>query len=161
MTEVQETELPGVGVRYEFTIRGGRRLGVVAHWSGRRELFVSTPDDPDATVQVLELSEEESQTLADLLGASRVAEHLTTLQQRIKGLAIDWLPVDSDSPYAGASIGDARIRTRTGVSVVAIVRGDETIPAPGPDTRMEPGDQLVVVGTIRGIEAVVELLHHG
>ncbi len=45
--------------------------------------------------------------------------------------------------------------------MVAIVRGDEAIPAPGPETGMEAGDHLVVVGTMRGIEAVVELLHHG
>jgi TrkA domain protein len=53
------------------------------------------------------------------------------------------------------------VRTRTGVSVVAILRGDQAIPAPGPDVEMEPGDYLVVVGTPRGIEQVVEFLGSG
>jgi TrkA domain protein len=74
---------------------------------------------------------------------------------------IDWLPVREDSAYAGRTIGDARIRTRTGVSVVAIVRGDEAVPAPGPDERLDNGDYLVVVGTARGVEQAVELLRAG
>lgn len=161
MTDIQETDLPGVGIRYEFTTRAGRRVGVVAHRAGRRELFVSDPEDRDAVIQMVDLSEDESRTLGELLGASQVAAHLAELQQRIEGLAIDWLPVDDDSPYAGRTIGDARIRTRTGVSVVAIVRGEEAIPAPGPETGTEAGDYLVVVGTRRGIEEVVRLLHDG
>jgi len=96
-----------------------------------------------------------------MLGGSRVAEELGELQQSIEGLAIDWLPVREDSVYVGRSMGEAHIRTRTGVSVVAVLRGDEAIPAPEPDLRIESGDYLVVVGTTRGIEEVVDLLHRG
>jgi K+:H+ antiporter subunit KhtT len=96
-----------------------------------------------------------------MLGGSRVAEELAELQQQIEGLAIDWLPLRNDSPFVGRTIGDARIRTRTGVSVVAVLRGENAIPAPGPELSLEPGDYLVVVGTTRGIEKVVELLHRG
>ena len=78
-----------------------------------------------------------------------------------QGLAIDWLPVDPDSPYVGRSIGDTRTRTRTGVSIVAVVRGEDAIAAPGPEFRLEADDTVVVVGKPRGIEGVVELLHAG
>lgn len=161
MGEVRESELPGVGMRYEFTTGGGRRVCVITHRSGRRELAVSDPGDPDSFRQVAELSEDETRTLAELLGMSRVAEHLQHLQQKIEGLAIDWLPIDPDSPYSSRTIGDARIRTRTGVSVVAVLREEEAFPAPGPEFTLEAGDYLVVVGTPRGIERVVELLHNG
>jgi TrkA domain protein len=53
------------------------------------------------------------------------------------------------------------VRSRTGVSIVAVLRGEQAIPAPGPESGLEAGDYLVVVGTARGIEEVVELLHHG
>jgi TrkA domain protein len=96
-----------------------------------------------------------------LLGASKVAQQLADLQQRIEGLVIDWLPVRADSPYAGRSVGATRLRTRTGVSVVAIMRGEEAVPAPGPDEALESGDYLVVVGTARGVEQAVELLRAG
>jgi TrkA domain protein len=53
------------------------------------------------------------------------------------------------------------VRTRTGVSIVAVLRGDQAIPAPGPEAELKPGDYVVVVGTPRGIEQVVELLRAG
>jgi TrkA domain protein len=161
MADVREVELPGVGVRHEFVTEDGSRVGVVSHRSGRREVYLADPEDPDRFKRALRLSEEDARTLAEILGASRVATELAELQQKIEGLAIDWLPVREDSPFAHRPIGAGRVRTRTGVSVVAILRGDQAIPAPGPDVEVRPGDYLVVVGTPRGIEEVVELLRAG
>ena len=161
MTEIHEVKLPGVGVRYEFQTSEGRRIGVISHRSGLREIYLSRPDDPDEFKRVLGLSPDDARTLAELLGATRVAQQLAELQQRIEGLVIDWLPVREDSPYVGRTIGDAQLRSRTGVSVVAIVRGDDAVPAPGPDARLDNGDYLVVVGTGRGVEQAVEVLRAG
>jgi TrkA domain protein len=161
MTDIKEVKLPGLGVRYEFTTQEGERVGVVSHRSGRKEIYFADPDDPDAFKRMLGLSDEDARTLVETLGGSRVAEELGALQQQIEGLAIDWLPVRQDSPYVGRTIGDARVRTRTGVSIVAVLRGEHAVPAPGPELPIEAGDYLVVVGTTRGIEEVVELLHRG
>lgn len=43
MTELNEVDLPGVGVRYEFVTEQGQRVGVVAHRSGRRDVYVADP----------------------------------------------------------------------------------------------------------------------
>ena len=161
MSEIREVKLPGVGVRYEFETAERKRIGVISHRTGLREIYVSRADDPDEFKRVLELSPDDARTLAELLGATRVAQQLADLQQRIEGLVIDWLPVRGDSFYVGRTIGDARIRSRTGVSVVAIVRGDDAVPAPGPDQPLHSGDYLVVVGTARGVEQAVELLRAG
>ena len=134
---------------------------MISHRSGLREIYVSRSDDPDEFTRVLGLSPDDARTLAELLGASRVAEQLAELQQRIEGLVIDWLPVRDDSPFVGRAIGDTQMRSRTGVSVVAIVRGEEAMPAPGPEVGVESGDYLVVVGTGRGVEQAVELLRTG
>ena len=161
MSEIHEVKLPGVGVRYEFETAEGKRIGVISHRTGLREIYVSRVDDPDEFKRVLGLSADDARTLAELLGATRVAQQLAELQQRIEGLVIDWLPIREDSAYAGRTIGDARVRTRTGVSVVAIVRGEDAVPAPGPGERLQSGDYLVVVGTARGVEQAVELLRAG
>jgi TrkA domain protein len=161
MGEIQEVKLPGVGVRYEFETADGNRIGVVSHRSGLREIYASRADDPDAFARLLGLSPDDARTLAELLGATRVAQQLAELQQRIEGLVIDWLPVRGDSDYAGRPIGDTQMRARTGVSIVAIVRGGDAVPAPGPDVVVESGDYLVVVGTARGIEDAVTLLRSG
>lgn len=161
MSEIHEVKLPGVGVRYEFETAEGNRIGVISHRSGLREIYLSRANDPDEFKRVLGLSPDDARTLAELLGATRVAEQLADLQQRIEGLVIDWLPVRADSAYVGKSIGDTRLRTRTGVSVVAIVRGEDAIAAPGPEQVLQSADYLVVVGTARGIEQAVELLRAG
>lgn len=161
MSRIEETKLPGVGVRYEFETEDGRRVGVVHHRTGRRELFVCPPGDPDTTAMTLNLSEGEAHSLVDVLGGSQVVESLSHVQQHIEGLAIDWLAVDSESKYADRTIGDARIRTRTGVSVVAVLREELPFPAPGPDFHVESGDTLVVVGTPEGITKVSEILRSG
>lgn len=161
MARIEETKLPGVGVRYEFETEAGQRVGVILHRTGRREMFVCPADDPDLTALALQLSEDEAHTLVDALGGSQVVENLAHLQQSVEGLAIDWLTVEPESKYADRSIGDARIRTRTGVSVVAVVRGDDPYPAPGPDFHVEAGDTLIVVGTPKGIELVSEILANG
>lgn len=161
MARVEETSLPGVGLRFDFTAEDGSRIGVVHHRTGRRELFVCAAEDPDAAIVSLNLSDEDSHALSEALGGATVAESLADLQQQVEGLAIDWLNLDAGTPYAGKSIGDARIRTRTGVSVVAVLRGGEAHPAPGPEFRVEADDTLVVVGTPEGIKAVNEILTAG
>ena len=51
MAEIDETELPGIGVRREFTTRGGMRLGVIATRTGSRDLLLYDRDDPDVLHQ--------------------------------------------------------------------------------------------------------------
>ncbi len=160
MSEVHETKLPGLGIRYEFVTSRGSRLGVVHHRTGRRELLIYDPDDPDTCREVIALDPEDSRTLAELLGASRVAEQLDRLQE-VEGLAIDWLPIAEGTPYSGQPLGETRARTRTGVSIVAVIRGEQAFPAPGPHLRFVPGDTLLVVGTPRGIEQLAVLLRTG
>lgn len=161
MSQIQETNLPGVGVRYEFLTSEGQRIGVIHHRTGRRELFVCPRDDPDRPAASLDMSETDSHTLIDVLGGSQVVKNLSHLQQHVEGLAIDWLVVEPGSRYADRTIGDAHIRSRTGVSVVAVIRNEEHFPAPGPEFRVETGDTLVVVGTTEGIETVGDILTNG
>jgi TrkA domain protein len=156
--DIHETALPGVGLRHDFTTKAGRQLGVVTHRTGRRDLLVYDRDDPDSCQEVVQLTEDEADALADLLGGDRLVSHLARLQQQIEGLVIDWLEIRPGSPYAGRTIADTQARSRTGVSIVAIVRGDRAIPAPAPDERLEAGDTLVVVGTAQGVRALTGLL---
>lgn len=158
MPELNETHLPGVGDRVEFISTEGRRVGVVHHRTGRRELFVCSPADPDAVAMNVSLTDEESHALADALGGSSIVESLGSLTQQVEGLAIDWLKIEDGSPYVDRTIADAEVRTRTGVSIVAVIRDDEALPAPGPDFVFAAGDSVVVVGTPEGIASTRLLL---
>lgn len=159
MPEVTETELPGFGVRYEFTTGDGRQVGVLVHRSGRRDLLVYDEDDPDRCAESVPLDGESSQLLAELMGGTKVTERLGAMRQDIEGLVVEWLPLEAGSSAAGRTIGDLEIRSRTGVSVVAIVRGELAVPAPGPEEPLREGDVVVAVGTAAGTEQVRDLLH--
>lgn len=158
MPDVTEIRLPGVGVRHEFTTAEGERVGVLSHRSGRRELVVYDREDPDRSTTVLHLSPDDTRALADLLGATQVSQALAAVQQRVEGLAIDWVSVPPGSPVVGSTIGEGAFRSRTGTSIVAVVRGEMTIAAPGPDHRFEAGDVAVVVGTVDGLAQLRQLL---
>ncbi len=158
MAEVRATELPGVGIQNDFLTGEGRRLGVLVHRTGRRELLLFDERDPDACRVLASLDEDDARTLAELLGASRLSENLVAMQQHIQGLAIDWLPVDASSPIAGRTLRDAAVHSRTGVSVVAIIRGEDTRAAPGPEDTLEPDDTVVAIGTTEGMKQFLGLL---
>ena len=155
--EVTETQLPGVGVRHEFVVSTGERVALLSHRTGRRELAVYDRSEPDACKTVLHLSGDDARTLAELLGGSPVSETVTSVQ-RLEGVAIDWISIRDTSAQAGNTIGTGRLRTRTGASVVAVVRGDETFAAPGPEFLLESTDLVVAVGTSEGLRQLRELL---
>ena len=145
-------------MRHEFATSSGERLAVLSHRSGRRELVVYDRADPDTARTVLHLDRDDTRTLAELLGATQVSEALTAVQQRLEGLAIDWIAVPAGSRFSTASIAEGEFRSRTGASIVAVVRGETTIPAPEPDHRFEPGDVAVAVGTPKGLAELRHLL---
>jgi TrkA domain protein len=105
----------------------------------------------------VDLSAEESATLSELLGGSHLTRHIEHLGEGIvPGLSIDWVPYpDHRAPH---TIGDLGVRTRTGASIVALVRDNTAIPAPGPEQELLPGDTVLIVGTQQGISAATTLL---
>ncbi len=157
MADVTEIRLPGVGVRHEFTTAVGERIGVLTHRGGRREIILYDREDPDRCRTILHLSPDDTRTLAELLGAPHIGEVLASVQ-RLEGLAIDWLSVRDGSAFVGKSIGEGRFRSLTGASIVAVVRGDSSVPGPGPEHRLEAGDVVVAVGTADGLRQLRQLL---
>jgi TrkA domain protein len=158
VTKIEETRLPGVGVRHDFTTSAGDRIGVLAHRSGDRELLIYDRRDPDTCSRTVRLDEHDSRTLTELLGGDEVTERVATLPQSVEGLTIDWLQVRRGSAFEGVTIEDTRLRQQTGVSVVAVVREERTYAAPGPELRLEAGDVVVVVGTGEGIQRALEVI---
>ncbi len=157
--ELFETPLPGVGVRYEFTSAAGDRLGVIVRRDGRRELVLYDKRDPDSCRDTVTMSGEETATLVELLGGTKVTERIADLMYEVEGLSIEWVPLEAGRGLAGRTIGDGRIRTATGASVVAVLRGDASIPGPGPEFVLEAGDVALVVGSHDGVLAAQQLLH--
>jgi TrkA domain protein len=159
--EVFETPLPGVGVRHEFTTKSGERVGVVTRRDGRREVLLYDRWDPDSCRETVELTPEEAATMVELLGGSRVTERLEDLRLDVEGLSIQWVTIEPGKGLAGQTIADGQIRTRTGASVVAVIRGETSIPGPGPAFGFHAGDVVLLMGSDQAVEAAERLLLEG
>ncbi len=62
------------------------------------------------------------------------------------------------SPVAGRTLRDLDLRHETGATVLAVVRGEAPEPNPAPDTVLETGDDLVLVGSHAEIDRAFDLL---
>ncbi|GGK35354.1 potassium transporter TrkA [Pilimelia terevasa] len=155
---IEQSELPGIGVRHDLLTASHRRVGVVTRRNGRRDLVVYSQDDPDASAATIPLTNEEADALASLLGASLILEQLASLREQAAGLLTEQVPLTLGTPYVDRALGDAKIRTRTSASIVAVLRGSDTIPSPGPAFIFAAGDVVVLVGTRPGLDSATRLL---
>ncbi|WP_238016190.1 cation:proton antiporter regulatory subunit [Dactylosporangium sp. AC04546] len=159
--DVQRTDLPGIGTSYVVTTGRGRRIGIVSHRSGRRDLVIYDEEDPDTSIVSVALSADEANAIAEYLGTARIVEQLAQMQRQVAGLVTEQLVIAPGSPYDGRTLGDTRARTRTGASIVAVVRGNAVTASPRPDFGLLAHDLVVVVGTAAGAEGVATLLTDG
>ena len=157
-TRVEETPLPGIGLRHDLVTGSGRRVGVLSHRDGHRDLLVYDERDPDASAAQVPLTAEEAEALAEILGAPRIIERLAALHRQVEGLVSEEIAIPHGSAFDGRHLGETQARTRTGASIVAVIRGGEIIPSPGPDFVFAGGDVAVVIGTAEGASAVAEIL---
>ncbi|MFJ9870710.1 cation:proton antiporter regulatory subunit [Streptomyces sp. NPDC101165] len=150
------TPLPGIGVRYDLTTRERRRLSVVAHHDGSRTLSAYRGDDPEACALSVRLAGEEAEALVEALKPTHHSPNLLSTTEL--GLVAERVRLSATSHWNGRLLGDTRMRTETGVSIVAVLRLAEAIPSPGPDFRLVGGDTLIVIGTREGVDAAAVIL---
>ncbi|WP_144902279.1 potassium channel family protein [Halobellus captivus] len=126
-------------------------------------------------------SPEDAEQLAPVLGVMGAAEKISNAAGDIAKIVLEdigmpdairtALPeaievlvratVDDGSPYAERTLLDINMETEMGVRVIAIRRESVTgkrrwLMNPGPDSRLQPGDSLLLRGPLDGIEAVYE-----
>ncbi|MFG2816805.1 cation:proton antiporter regulatory subunit [Streptomyces sp. NPDC048410] len=150
------TPLPGIGVRYDLTTREHRLLSVVAHRDGARTLSAYREDDPDACASSVQLTGGEAEAVAGALMPTHRSPSLLWTTEL--GLVAERVSLSSTAHWNGRLLGDTRMRTETGVSIVAVLRRADAIPSPGPGFRLAGGDTLIVIGTREGVDAAAAIL---
>ncbi|MET9439355.1 TrkA C-terminal domain-containing protein [Streptomyces sp. NPDC006610] len=153
---LSSTPLPGIGVRYDLTTRERRRVSVVAHRDGSRTLNAYRQDDPDACALSVRLTAGETAALIDAMMPTHHSPNL--LSTTSLGLVAERVELAASSHWNGRLLGETRMRTATGASIVAVLRRAEAIPSPAPDFRLAGGDTLIVIGTREGVEAAAAIL---
>jgi CPA2 family monovalent cation:H+ antiporter-2 len=87
----------------------------------------------------------ERQSLYDLLSAS-------------DNIGIAWLRLLPGSPIAGQTLSEGKLRQKTGASVVAIMRAGKLITNPEPQTLLQEGDLVGLVGDEEQIDVAQRML---
>lgn len=158
MRKATETDLPGVGVRFDLETNAGRSVGVVVHQTGRRDLVIYDERDFDRACESLELTEDEGHTIGELLGGNPVLEHLDDAVHRLEDLVISWVTIDPKSSLTGLTLAEASLMSRTGAGIVALVSDSGSIPIPAGAETLESGDTAVLVGVPAAVTAATKLL---
>jgi len=97
--------------------------------------------------------------MATLLLKPQVAAFLNVVSTSAgPDLSFEQIEVPAAWPGVGKTIGDLRIRQRTGASIVALSkRGADFDTGPSPETVLDEGDVLIGVGTSEEIRALEDL----
>jgi len=144
---VYETDVPGVGRKFEYELGGGQRLVVLIHHDGKREVFRRPSEDADST-KLFELSDKQAREFGTILeGAYFQPVDLESVEVPLGEAVIEWTDLPERSPLVGETLREADLRRRTGASVLAVQRGEETVANPDPTFELRADDILVTLGT--------------
>ncbi|GAA3794868.1 cation:proton antiporter regulatory subunit [Streptomyces phyllanthi] len=148
--------LPGIGVQYQLTTRRHDTLSVIAHRDGHRTLNVHHDDDPDSCGLSMKLTAAEAMALTDALLPGHNSPNL--LHTSDFGLLAERVTITGTSYWNGRTLGETKMRTETGASIVAVMRRAHALPSPGPEFRLRSGDTVIVIGTREGVDGAHAIL---
>ena len=143
---VYESDLPGVGKKFEVELDDDERLVVVIHNTGKREVFRRAGDE---SVKLFELTDQLSRQLGSILEGAYFQPVTTDKTETVldEDTLLEWVKVVEGSDVAGRTLGELDFRNRTGATVVAVQREEEgTDSNPGPETTVRADDTLIVLG---------------
>jgi voltage-gated potassium channel len=116
-------------------------------------------DDPIYRAPMVQIGATEVFTPAHVLGAALASRASTRISPPAEGMhllgtqvGMAEFRVRAGSPLAGKRLGDLHLREQHGVSVIGQWVGGAFITSKGPDTQVEPGAILVVVGGHANLE---------
>jgi len=162
MQFVKEADLPGIGKKFLLNTRSGDKIVVIVHDEGRREIYHYYREDPDESISMVTLDDEESRCLAAILGGMAYRPKALESEVGLGDMVIEWYKIEPGAYAIGKSIGDLCIRQRTGGTVIAIVEQDHSkIINPGPQAVIHDGATVIILGEKNQVKACKQLIFNG
>lgn len=145
---ISESELPGVGTKFEIDIGGGQQLVIIVLNDGGREVYLRKDANADSE-KLMELSDQTARKIGSILQGAHFQPIATQNSETFltDDSTLEWFTVDTGSEIGDMTLGEAKVGERTGVSVLVVQKENETIASPTAETKIEAGDTLVVLGS--------------
>jgi TrkA domain protein len=160
--ELRETRLPGIGVKYGFSLDDGGRMAIILHNDGTRELYYFRRAHDEEPQAVIRLDDDEARHLGAVIGGAYERPKIVDdLEMALGEMLIEWVPVPESSPWIGKTLAESGFRAKTGITIIAILREPEPISGARPEDTVERGDTLVTVGKGGQYAAFRRLLAEG
>jgi TrkA domain protein len=133
--------LPGVGTQLDVRDEEGRLITAIRRVDGHVELY-------QGERAVARLDEASADALGAFLSGHIVMppELASRMADVLGGLELDWVRLPAGAHATGRTIGELEVRRRTGVTVLAVLRGSVPIVAVDAGTVLQAGDELVYTG---------------
>jgi len=163
MSTIRESDLPGIGRKFQLEARSGDRLVIVVHDDGRRELYHFDPDDPDELLSMVTLNDTEARQVAGIIGGlNYTPKALESVSITLEDLVIEWYRIAPGSHAIGQTIGQLQVRQTTGANIIAIIEKDGRKRInPGPEQPLDEDMTVVVAGERQQVQAFKRLLAYG
>jgi len=156
--DVKETELPGVGKKYELYLDEERSVSVLIKTSGEREIYYRERREDDYDKQFV-LTDSQARTLGlFLVGAYYQPIAAQVSEETASGEHIRWYSLTPDSGLIGNREDEVVIEEKTETTVLGLERDGEVRSVIEDDVVFEAGDRLIVVGTAEAHSELQRLL---
>jgi len=163
MSTIRESDLPGIGRKFQIEAQSGDKLIVVVHDDGRRELYHFDPNDPDELLSMVTLNDTEARQVAGIIGGlNYTPKALESMSITLEELVIEWYKIELGSAAIGQTIGQLQVRQATGATIMAIIEKDGRKHInPGPDQTLAEDVTVVIAGERQQVQAFKRLITQG
>jgi voltage-gated potassium channel len=134
-----------------------------------KDVFIVARADSEDSVEKLELAGADRVLSPYSLGGRLIAQTLlrpdvvdfleTVMYDESLHLFLEDMTVGPGCHLADYSVGEARVREKTGANILGLKRGDDIIISPESATKLQPGDVLVALGTRQQLQSLADLVH--
>ncbi|WP_435922389.1 cation:proton antiporter regulatory subunit [Paenibacillus sp. DYY-L-2] len=160
---LKETDLPGIGKKFVIETRSGEKLAIIIHDDGRRELYHFEEENREDSISMVTLDDDEAKYISAIIGGvTYQPTALENIEVALGDLIIEWYRLEPNYKAIGKTIGELRIRQRSGATIIAVIEKNQKKHVnPGADLLLTADALVVVIGERLHQQQIRHILMNG